>query len=163
MHNLSQSTCINILSIQVIQRNLTMLHILLLSPIYCIIFLNISSIYIKNYLKTPEQLQPYSLPWQEPTYQSAGLHLPWDWLALTPSTKGQHKLWDTPNPTAICVRHWPNLTAVCMTCGNFRPCTKTPGPSSAHLWASTSPRTWLHTLVSRHQPWDLLEPDSTDQ
>lgn len=34
-----------------------------------------------------------------------------------------------------------------------------PGHGSACQWASTSPRTWLHKLVSRHQPQDPIAPD----
>lgn len=60
-HNLSQSTGINVLSIQVIHRNLTLLNILLFSPIYYTIILNISSIYAKNYFKNLGQQQPLSL------------------------------------------------------------------------------------------------------
>ena len=60
-HNLSQSTGINVLSIQVIHRNLTMLNVLLFSPIYYTIMLNISSIYVKNYFKNLGQQQPHSL------------------------------------------------------------------------------------------------------
>ena len=92
--------------------------------------------------KAPDtgKLQPHSLLWQDPAHWPAGKNQPWDWLGSHPICQLANTSFGIPWALKPDSRTW-------LCC----------------QWASTNPRTWLHPLVGRHQPWDLLDPYSTHQ
>ena len=88
----------------------------------------------------------------------AGQHQPWTGWALDSSIS--RTPWTMQSAVSEPGPHQCSDTSS----GTPGPCSqRDPRANNACKWASSVPQTWLHPSASGHQPWDILDPDSSHQ